>query len=226
MTGGQQGQGPVNDDKLAKTEPSGQPSRDVPIFQGVVDDVEVRPPRRFVYLVFLFFCALLGSFYYLATSEKAAAFLNMPASDPPPTIRQKVQETLQRVTRLRADSKYDEAYELLQTLHQKYPEEPNLNRELGWHHVEKGLYVFAEEYFELAAEKVPNNSKLSFYRGELYLRWAEQTDKDASRPLLDENERNIASSKRPATALRRLVSSSRNQARDCTYTIKMRRKRS
>ena len=170
-------------------ESSSAPEDNLPVFEGFIDNVEVRPPRRFVYLVFLFFLAILLGFYYLATSEKAAAFLNLPVSDPPPTIRQKVQETLQRVVRLRADSKYDEAYELLQSLHQKYPEEPNLNRELGWHHVEKGLYVFAEEYFDLAAEKVPKNSKLSFYRGELFLRWANRTDDEASRPLLDEDEK-------------------------------------
>lgn len=160
-----------------------------PIFQGVVEDVEVKPPNRFVFLVLLFFVALLGAFYYVATSEKAAAFLNLPASDPPPTVRQKVQENLKQVMRLRAESKYDEAYTLLHEAHEKYPEEPNLNRELGWHHVEKGLFVFAAEYFELAAEKIPNNSKLNFYRGELHHRWGERVDSEASRPLIDENKK-------------------------------------
>jgi len=159
------------------------------IFEGIVERYEVRRPSRFVFVVTLLLLGLVVAFYMLATSEHGAAIMNLAATEPPPTARQQVQDALRRIDDLRAQSRYDEAYALLHQFHELYPEEANLNRELGWHHVEKGLYVFAAEYFELAAEKTPGNSKLNWCRGELHLRWGERVEEEAARGDIDEREK-------------------------------------
>ena len=152
------------------------------VYEGIVQRVVVRRSGRFVYLVFFFFILLLGGIYHLSTEEEGYGLLYSPSTPLSPSVRQRVGEVIDQVMSLRAKSKYDEAYALLKEMHEKYPEQAALNRELAWHNVEKGLYVFASEYFDLAAERMPANSKLNFYRGELHRRWAKRYTEDASHP--------------------------------------------
>ncbi len=144
---------------------------DVPVFEGIVEEVVVTAPSRFPFLVLVLLISILSAFYYLANSDTAALFPGFDNTETLPSVRQQVQEVLKKVRLLRSSSNFKEAYQLLRKMHEKFPEDANLNMELAWHHVQKGTFVFAAEYFELAEKKFPRNSQLNFYRGELHLRW-------------------------------------------------------
>lgn len=156
------------------------PGSEVPvtIYHGIVEDMEVRPPSRGVYLLAIVLLAGAAGFVHVAGSEEWALVLAPTAQEP--SERQQVQTAIDRALMLRAQGQVEESYALLRATHERFPEEPNLNRELGRHHLDRGLWTFAQEYFELAAERTPKNGRLNASQGELHRRWGAERERAAA----------------------------------------------
>ncbi len=153
--------------------PSGPPVNPSLVYHGLVEEVSVRKPGYPFLIGSILLLALTGAIYFLGTTEGAALFSEYAHKDEEPSLKEKVGVLLAKVARLRAQSSYDAAYVLLRDFHELHPEESNVNRELGWHNMQKGYFVFAAEYYELSADVTPGNAQLNYYRGELHLRWGE-----------------------------------------------------
>jgi len=138
-------------------------------------------PTRLTLLAAILLVLALAGLVHLATMVPAGFVL---ATGERVTVlpRQRVADALVLAARLVADGQSSLAHEELRGLHREYPEEPNINRELGWVNLERGLWEFADEYFQLAAERAPENSKLNFYRGELERRRGEKSLAEAKQP--------------------------------------------
>ena len=150
----------------------------VTIYHGIVEDMEVRPPSRVVYLLAIVLLAGAAGFVHVAGSEEWSLVLAPAAQEP--SERQQVQTAIDRALMLRAQGQVEESYALLRVTHERFPEEPNLNRELGRHHLDRGLWTFAQEYFELAAEKTPKNGRLNASQGELHRRWGAERERSGA----------------------------------------------
>lgn len=150
----------------------------VTIYHGIVEDMEVRPPSRVVYLLTVVLLAGAAGFVHVAGSEEWSLVLASAPQEP--SARQQVQEAMDRALMLRAQGQVEESYALLRAAHERFPEEPNLNRELGRHHLDRGLWIFAQEYFELAAKETPKNGRLNASQGELHRRWGAERERAAA----------------------------------------------
>ena len=81
-----------------------------------------------------------------------------------------ITKTIEQANQLLATKQHEEVLQLLETLSQKYPNDPNILEALGFVHVEEGDSALAAFYFEQTARIDPSRSRLYLYAAEAYLK--------------------------------------------------------
>lgn len=136
-----------------------------------------KPAASGVWLALLGFLLLVGLLTVALDADLADAVVTFPKREAPPSARERVESVVERSLSLRARGDYDQAYRVLMDLHNEIPEDPQINLELARIYLEKednGLFPFAEDYLDLAAEALPRSAKIAYFRGVLEMRKGEE----------------------------------------------------